>query len=56
MHGLCKGSMLWFVTVLKQQNYFEDMLLDQSSVIHSQVAIEDYLDGYEQSLLCFCVQ
>lgn len=53
--GLCKGKGVVICHSLEEaEATLKDMLLDQSfGDSASQVVIEDYLDGYEQSLLCF---
>ncbi|AMC01285.1 Phosphoribosylamine--glycine ligase [Aerococcus viridans] len=53
--GLCKGKGVVICHSLEAaETTLKDMLLDQSfGDSASQVVIEDYLDGYEQSLLCF---
>ncbi|MGH2102488.1 phosphoribosylamine--glycine ligase [Aerococcus urinaeequi] len=53
--GLCKGKGVVICQSLEEaEGTLKDMLLDQSfGDSASQVVIEDYLDGYEQSLLCF---
>ena len=53
--GLCKGKGVVICHSLEAaEATLKDMLLDQSfGDSASQVVIEDYLDGYEQSLLCF---
>ncbi|WP_270370197.1 phosphoribosylamine--glycine ligase [Aerococcus urinaeequi] len=53
--GLCKGKGVVICHSLEEADgTLKDMLLDQSfGDSASQVVIEDYLDGYEQSLLCF---
>lgn len=53
--GLCKGKGVVICHSLEAaEATLKEMLLDQSfGDSASQVVIEDYLDGYEQSLLCF---
>lgn len=53
--GLCKGKGVVICHSLEEtEATLKDMLLDQSfGDSASQVVIEDYLDGNEQSLLCF---
>lgn len=53
--GLCKGKGVVICHSLEEaEATLKDMLIDQSfGDSASQVVIEDYLDGYEQSLLCF---
>ncbi|MFV8291021.1 phosphoribosylamine--glycine ligase [Aerococcus viridans] len=53
--GLCKGKGVVICQSLEEaEATLKDMLLDQSfGDSASQVVIEDHLDGYEQSLLCF---
>lgn len=53
--GLCRGKGVVICQNLEEANAsLKDMLLDQSfGTSGSKVVIEEYLDGNEQSLLCF---
>lgn len=53
--GLCKGKGVVICQTFEEADAtLKDMLLDQSfGTSGSQVVIEDYLEGHEQSLLCF---